>query len=87
MHAIRHSGGIHKNALFRGRSTFVAMVTTVAFIQKRRKKSLFFVFRVFFATFLYENETPGLEQATVITMATRVLQPLKRAFCVYPLSA
>ena len=40
LHAIRHSGGIHKNALFRGRSTFVAMVTTVAFIQKRRKKSV-----------------------------------------------
>ena len=38
LHAIRHSVVIHKNALFRGCSTFVAMVTTVAFIQKRRKK-------------------------------------------------
>ena len=35
---------------------------------------------LFFATFLYENEAPGPEQAAVVTMATRVLQPLKRAF-------
>ena len=37
-----------------------------------------------YATFLYENEVPGLEQATVVTMATRVLQPLKRAFLCIP---
>ena len=30
LHAIRHSGRIHKNALFKGRSTLVAMVTTAA---------------------------------------------------------
>ena len=42
---------------------------------------------LFFATFLYENEAPGLEQAAVVTMATRVLQPLKRAFLCIPLSA
>ena len=38
----------------------------------------------FFATFLYENEAPGLEQAAVVTMATRVLRPLKRAFLCIP---
>ena len=41
---------------------------------------------LFFATFLYENEVPGLKQAVVITMATRVLQPLQRAFLCIPLS-
>ena len=41
-------------------------------------------FHSFFATFLYENETPGLEQAVVVTMATRVLRPLKRAFLCIP---
>ena len=45
-------------------------------------KSLFFL-----STFLYENEAPGLEQGAVVTMATRVLQPLKRAFLCIPLSA
>ena len=30
---------------------------------------------LFFATFLYENEAPGLEQAAVVTMTTRVLRP------------
>ena len=30
MYAVRHSGGMHKNALFKGRSTLVAMVTTAA---------------------------------------------------------
>ena len=39
---------------------------------------------LFFATFLYENEAPGLEQAAVVTMATRVLRPLKRAFYASP---
>ena len=29
MHAVRHSGGIQKNALFKGRSTIVAMVSYV----------------------------------------------------------
>ena len=28
LHAVRRSGGIHKNALFKGRNTLVAMVTT-----------------------------------------------------------
>ena len=42
---------------------------------------------LFFATFLYENEAPGLEQAAVVTMATRMLRPLKRAFLCIPLSA
>ena len=37
-------------------------------------------FTLFFSTFLYENEATGLEQAVVVTMATRVLRPLKRAF-------
>ena len=41
----------------------------------------------FFATFLYENVAPGLEQAAVVTMATRVLRPLKRAFLCIPLTA
>ena len=36
---------------------------------------------LFFASSLYENEAPGLEQAAVVTLATRVvLRPLKRAF-------
>ena len=30
LHAVRHSGGMHKNALFKGCSTLVAMVTTTA---------------------------------------------------------
>ena len=37
------------------------------------------------ATFLYENEAPGLEQVAVVTMATRVLRLLKRAFLCIPL--
>ena len=41
-------------------------------------------FHSFFAMFLYENEAPGLEQAVVVTMATRVLRPLKRAFLCIP---
>ena len=28
--AVRHSGGMHKNALMKGRSTLVAIVTTTA---------------------------------------------------------
>ena len=39
---------------------------------------------IFFATFLCENEALGLEQAAVVTMATRVLRPLKRAFYASP---
>ena len=40
---------------------------------------------LFFATFLYDSETPGLEQGAVVTMATRVLRPLKIAFlCILP---
>ena len=35
-----------------------------------RSTNLYFL--LFFATFLYENEAPGLEQAVVVTMATRV---------------
>ena len=41
LHAVRRSGRMHKNALFKGRSALVAMVTTawgLIFIQKRRKK-------------------------------------------------
>ena len=38
----------------------------------------------FFESFLYENEDPGLEQAAVVTMATSVPQPLKRAFLCIP---
>ena len=38
----------------------------------------------FFATFLYEGETPRLEQGALVTMATRVLQPGKRAFLCIP---
>ena len=30
LHAVRRSGGMHKNALFKGRSTVVAMVATAA---------------------------------------------------------
>ena len=30
LHAVRHSGGIHNNAIFKGCSTLVAMVTTAA---------------------------------------------------------
>ena len=36
------------------------------------------------AMLLYENEAPGLEQVVVVTIATRVLQPLKRAFLCIP---
>ena len=39
---------------------------------------------LFLRFFFYENEAPGLEQAAVVTMATRVLQPVKRAFFVHP---
>ena len=39
------------------------------------------------SAFLYENKAPGLEEAAVVTMATRVLQPFKRAFLCTPLSA
>ena len=42
---------------------------------------------LFFCDFFNENEASGLAQAAVITMATRVLQPLKRAFLCIPLSA
>ena len=35
---------------------------------------------LFFATFLYENEAPGLEQAAVVTMATT----LKKGIFVHP---
>ena len=35
---------------------------------------------LFFATFLYENEAPGLEQAAVVTMATTV----KKGIFVHP---
>ena len=34
-------------------------------------------------TFLYENEASGLEQTAFVTTATRVLRPLKRAFCAF----
>ena len=30
LYAVKHSGGMHKNALFKGRSTLVAMVTATA---------------------------------------------------------
>ena len=43
-----------------------------------------FSLRKTFATFLYEDEAPGLEQAAVATMATRVLRPLKRTFLCIP---
>ena len=45
-------------------------------LDREIKISLFF-----FTTFLYENEAPYLKQAAVVTMAIRVLQPLKRHFC------
>ena len=38
---------------------------------------------LFFATFLYENEAPGLEQAAVVTMAERLaLKCLHHPLCV-----
>ena len=39
---------------------------------------------LFFATFLNENEALGLEQAAIVTMVTRMLQPIKRAFLCIP---
>ena len=42
---------------------------------------------LFFATFLYENGAPGLEQAVAVAMAKRALQPLKGHFWASPLSA
>ena len=39
---------------------------------------------LFFATFLYENGAPGLEQAVAVAMATRVLQPWKGHFWASP---
>ena len=42
---------------------------------------------LFFATFLNENEALGLEQAAIVTMATRMLQPIKGEFLCIPLSA
>ena len=42
---------------------------------------------LFFATFFHENEAPGPEQAAVVTMATRVLQPLKKEFLCIPSEA
>ena len=35
----------------------------------------------------FENEAPGPEQAAVVTMATRVLQPLKKEFLCIPSEA
>ena len=49
-----------------------------------QRRDFSFWFHSFFATFLYENEALGLEQAAVVTMAKRVLQPLKRAFLCIP---
>ena len=60
-------GGRHKNALFKGRGTLVAMVTTAACSRFEPH------FHTIFATFLYENEASSLDQAAVVTMATRVL--------------
>ena len=39
------------------------------------------------SAFLYENKAPGLEEAAVVTMATRVLHLLKEHFCAPLLSA
>ena len=39
---------------------------------------------LFFCDLFYEKEAPGLEQAAVVTMATRVLRPLKREFLCIP---
>ena len=35
LHAVRRSGGMHKNALLKGRSTLVAIVTTTACLRPR----------------------------------------------------
>ena len=68
LHAVRHSGGMHKNALFKGRSTLVAMVTTAAcsrpgaliFIQKRRKKRMKYLF-----LYLKLNKTLQIATSTI----------------------
>ena len=52
LHAVRRSGGMHKDALFKGRSTLVAMVTMAACSRPRAsfsykkvaKKSEMFIF-------------------------------------------
>ena len=49
-----------------------------------QRRDFSFWFHSFFATFLYENEALGLEQAAVVIMATRVLRPLKMAFLCIP---
>ena len=49
-----------------------------------QRRDFSFWFHSFFATFLYENEAQGLEQAAVVIMATRVLRPLKMAFLCIP---
>ena len=54
-------------------------ICNVVFSLRQRNKHF-----TFFATFLYENEASGLEQAAVVTMATRMLQPLKKGIFVYP---
>lgn len=36
----------------------------------------------FFGVILYENEAPGREQAAVVTMETRVLQPIMAFLCI-----
>ena len=58
-------------------------IYNVVFSLRQRNKH----FTLFFATFLYENKASGLEQVAVVTMATRVLRPLKRAFLCIPMSA
>ena len=63
----------------------IVKIFMYVFTNVQSKFSSLFVFSFHsFSTFLYENEAPGLEQAVVVTMATRVLQTLKAHFCASP---
>ena len=67
--------GVHKNALFKGRSTLVAMVTTAAcsrpgaliFIQKRRKKRVKYLF-----LYLKLNTTLQIATSTIYSEIIRL---------------
>ena len=82
LHAVRHSEGMHKNALFEDRSTLVAMVTTACFMQKRRKKRVKCLFlylkrvvEVGWSTQKYPHTGHSVINMYVVTMAWRCISP------------
>ena len=82
LHAVRHSEGMHKNALFEDSSTLVAMVTTACFMQKRRKKRVKCLFlylksvvEVGWSTQKYPHTGHSVINMYVVTMAWRCISP------------